>query len=257
MERKTGNAFLLGEDVSLPKGQESGLNKTPGSRSAIRNTTARGTARMPVSRCTKMIAISPFTSATKQEILDFIRAQPKALIVLPGNQSNTPSPRQIQRVISTGAMVFAEGAKGQNGRPAFIITKSRISKMPSQVFARKPTADNIEALAAILPHRTIRLGRRRATFFICGELIAFNPDGRVKHNRKLDYDIIINPAHSIMGHWNHLDKKLTSLSCESVAVYVTNNDRNHHLNSDIRIYKDGVLKKRNSGINIAWSECPI
>jgi hypothetical protein len=212
---------------------------------------------MPVSGCKKIIAVSPFASATKQEILDFIREQPKALIVLPGNQNNTPSPGQIQRVLHGGALAFAEGKKGKNGRPAFIIAKSKVNRMPSQVFATRPTANDIDDLADALPRRTIRIGRRRATFFICGELIAFNPDGSVKHKRKLDHDIVINPAHTLMGHWNHLRKKLERLSHNSIAVYVTNNVKDRHLSSDVRIYRDGKLMKRNRGINIAWSECPI
>ena len=129
--------------------------------------------------------------------------------------------------------------------------------MTSQIFARKPTADDIKALGDALPRRTIRIGRRRATFFICGELIALNPDGSVKHKRKLDHDIVINPAHTLMGHWNHLGKKLERLSRGSISVYVTNNIKDRHLTSDVRIYKDGKLMKRHSGINIAWSECPI
>jgi len=40
-------------------------------------------------------------------------------------------------------------------------------------------------------------------------------------------------------------------------VYVTNNVKNRHLSSDVRIYKDGKLMERKRGINIAWSECPI
>jgi len=204
MERAAGNPFVLGKGGGPSSKQKPGLNKGHGSRSPI------GSEAKPASisgaRCTRIIAVSPFARATKKEIADFVATHPKALIVLPGNSSNTPSPRQIQRVIRSGAMTFAEGAKGKNGRPALIISKSRISKIPPQIFAKKPTADNIKALAAVLPHRTIRIGRRRATFFICGELIAFNPDGSVKHKRKLDYDIVINPAHTLMGHWNHLGK---------------------------------------------------
>lgn len=215
------------------------------------------TPKLPATGCTEIIAISPFASATKKEILHFLAMHPKALIVLPGNGGNTPSPRQIQRSMHRGSIVFAEGKERKNGRPAFIIAKGEISRMPSQIFAKKPTASHIDLLAAILPSRTIRVGKRKATFFICGELIAFNPDGSVKHNRKLEHDIVINPAHTLMGHWNHLRKKLERLSRGSIAVYVTNNTEGHHLTSDVRIYKNGTLVKRNCGKNIAWSECPI
>lgn len=231
--------------------RKSRLNKRHGSRIAI------GSAATPLrifgARCMRIIAVSPFTRATKKEIEDFIATRPRALIVLPGSWTNTPSPRKIQCAIRGGSVVFAEGEKGKKGRSGLIIAKSKINRMPPQVFSKKPT----ESLAAVLPYRTIWLGRRTVTFFICGELIAFNPDGSVKHHRKLDHDTVINPAHTLMGHWNHLGKKLERLSRNSITVYVTNNIKNRHLTSDVRIYKDGELMKRHRGKNVAWSVCRI
>jgi hypothetical protein len=205
----------------------------------------------------RLFAISPFSQALRQEILRFLATLPPSLVVLPGRSDNTPTPRQIQRVIHRGSLVFAEGAPGSNGRPAFIITRQKLKKMPSQVFARSPKAADMDALAAILPQRTIRVGKRSVTFLICGELIAFNPNGSTKHRRDLHYDIIVNPAHTTMGHWNHLGEKLARLSKRSIAVYVTNNDHDRHITSDVRIYKDGELMKRHRGVNIAWSKCVI
>jgi hypothetical protein len=233
------------------------LTKDQKSRITRRTPVASGVFKTAAADCERIIAISPFASATKKDILRFLATLPKAMIVLPGNSTNTPSPREIQTVMRRGSVVFAEGGKRKNGRPAFIVTHRAITRMPSQIFAKKPKAADIDDLAAILPQRTILLGDRTVTFFICGELIAFNADGRAKHKRKIDYDILINPAHTIMGHWNHLGKKLKRLSRGSVAVYVTNNSSDHHLTSDVRIYTNGLLLKRNSDINIAWSECSI
>jgi len=127
-------------------------------------------------------------------------------------------------------VVFAEGKERRNGRPAFIIGNGKISRKPSQIFAKKPQASDIDTLAAVLPGRTIPVGKRKATFFICGELIAFNPDRSMKHNRKLAHDIVINPAHTLMGHWNHLRKKLQRLSRGTIAVYITNKHRRSSFN---------------------------
>jgi hypothetical protein len=254
MAWREGNAFLLGKALMLSN-QKPRLSRKGASRSSLGN--AAGPVEISAAGCTRVIAISPFARATKKEIVDFVAMHPKSLIVLPGNWSNTPSVRKIQRAIHGGSVVFTEGAKGKNGRPAFIISKSRISKMPSQIFAKKPRAADIKALTHALPRRTIRVGRQKATFFICGELIAFNPDGTVKHKRKFDHDIVINPAHTLMGHWNHLGKKLASLSEGSIAVYVTNNVKDRHLTSDVHIYKDGELVKRNRRESLAWSECRI
>jgi hypothetical protein len=205
----------------------------------------------------RVFAVSPFQIASWKEILHFLATLPSSLIVLPGYSANTPSPRQIQRVIHRKSLVFAEGAPGKNGCSAFIITHQSLKRMPSQVFSQSPKAADMDALAAILPQRTIRVGKREVTFLICGELMALNPDGSTKHRRELQYDIIVNPAHTTMGHWNHLGKKLARLSRRSIAVYVTNNDHNRHITSDVRIYNEGVLMERHSDINIAWSECVI
>jgi hypothetical protein len=212
----------------------------------------------------RIVAISPFTNASRADILRFLAGLPRSLVLLPGRSSNTPSPNQIQRIIRRGSWVFVEGPGTKEKRPgrkkrrlAFLVSKGSIRTMPSQLFSVRPTAGNIDQLVALLPQRTFRFGKRSVTFLICGEILAFNPDGTTKHRRKLHFDILANPSHTVMGHWNHLGKKLKVLSRRSVAVHVANNDRNHHLKTDVRIYKDGVPVKRSSDINIAWSECVI
>lgn len=129
--------------------------------------------------------------------------------------------------------------------------------MPPQILKASPTAKEMDRLKTMLPERTIAVGKRKASFIICGEILAFNPDGSTKHRRRLDVDILINPVHTLMGRWGSLGKKPKRLSHRSVAVHVANNDRNHHLTSDVRIYKNGALMKRHRGKNIAWSECRI
>jgi hypothetical protein len=206
----------------------------------------------------RIFAVSPFEDASGKEILRFLATLPKALIVLPGHSGNSPSPRQIQHVIRRGSVVFVEGAARKANRPAFIVTKQNIKKIPSQIFSRAPTAEEMDRLMAILPERTISVGKRKVTFFICGEILAFDPDGDTKHRRKLDYDILANPAHTVMGHWNHLGKKLNRLSRGSVALHVTNNDRNRSaITTDVRIYKNGVQSKRHHEVSLAWSECEM
>lgn len=212
----------------------------------------------------RIFAVSPFTTASRAEILHFLSGLPRGLVLLPGRSSNTPSPNQIQKVIRQGSSVFVEGPGIKEKRPgrkkkclAFLVSKGKIRIMPSQLFSLRPTAGDIDQLVALLPQRTFRFGKRSITFLICGEILAFNPDGTTKHRRKLHFDILANPSHTVMGHWNHLDKKLKALSRGSVAVHVANNDRNHQLKTDVRIYKDGVRVKRNSGSNIAWSECLV
>jgi hypothetical protein len=212
----------------------------------------------------RIFAISPFENASRKEILDFLAKLPQGLIILPGHCGNTPSPRQVQGVIAPGAMAFVEGPgrkvaspKYKRKRPGYIVRKRGVTRMPPQIFKTLPTAEEMDRLAAILPQRTIAVGKRKASFIICGEILGFKPDGSTKHRRRLNLDILINPVHRIMGRWGKLGKKLKRLSRRSVVVHVSNNDRNHHLTTDVRIYKDGRLRKRHRGKNIAWSECRI
>jgi hypothetical protein len=85
----------------------------------------------------RIIAVSPFETATRPEILKFVAKHPKALIVLPGNYPNTPSRRQIQRVIRRGSVVLAE----ESGCP-FLITRHRVlftaaSDFPKSAYGTK------------------------------------------------------------------------------------------------------------------------
>lgn len=207
----------------------------------------------------KLCAVSPFTNTSEAEILAFLANATAALVLLPGRSQNTPSPEKVQSAICSGVSVFVEGKGKKKEATPYLVTSSKLMPMPRQIFSERPTAQQIDDLVACLPSRTFAIGSRMVTFFICGELIAFNPDGSVKHGRQLSYDILANPSHTIMGHWNHLGKKLSSLSRHSAAMYVTNNDRNHSgITTDVRIYKHGEeLINRTVHGKITWCECKI
>jgi hypothetical protein len=117
----------------------------------------------------------------------------------------------------------------------------------------------MDKLVAAWSSRTFRIASRKVTFAICGEINAFNPDGHVKYGRDLPFDILVNPAHTLMGRWQHLGRKLSALSKAKVVIHVANNDRNHeHLKTDVRIYVDGVPQdaSQHAG-NLKWCECEI
>jgi len=116
---------------------------------------APGDLRIGAGNGFKIIAVSPFEIATGQEILRFLATLPKALIVLPGNYRNTPSPHQIQRAIRRGSVAFTEGP----GCP-FLITRHRALLLPPQIFANAPSAQEMERLVRTLPQRTISIGNR-------------------------------------------------------------------------------------------------
>ncbi len=187
-------------------------------------------------------AISPFVNASEPEILTFLAEASADLVLLPGHSRNTPPPEKVKNIIRSGVSVFVECKGKKMETTPYLVTSRELMPMPQQIFAQNPSAEQMDRLAAILPNRTFRISSRFVTFFICGELIAFNPDGSVKYGRQLPYDILANPAHTIMGHWNHLGKKLSALSQRSAAIYATNNDRNHSgITTDVRIYKYGML----------------
>jgi len=100
--------------------------------------------------------------------------------------------------------------------------------MPSQIFAVDPTTCDLDQLQGIWAERTHKIGGRKVSFAICGEIDAFAKDGSVKSGRQLKYDVIVNPTHTTRGRWNHLGEKLRNLSAGTVVVHVANNDYNHH-----------------------------
>lgn len=54
-------------------------------------------------------AISPFKSATKQEIIELVCKAEKGLVVLQGyNSYNMPSPKELREVVPPGLFVFVE-----------------------------------------------------------------------------------------------------------------------------------------------------
>lgn len=203
----------------------------------------------------KLCAVSPFQKASKSEILAFLATATADLVVLPGHSSNTPVPDEVQSVIQGNVSVFVEG---KGGTPC-LVKKGELIPMPRQIFSHHPSARELDRLSEMLPKRTFSFGSRTVTFLICGEIIAFNPDGNVKHGRQLPYDILANPAHSLMGHWNHLGTKLTNLSLGSAVLYAANNERNHGtITTDVRIYQNGLLLQgRQSMEMLSWCECEI
>jgi len=118
----------------------------------------------------------------------------------------------------------------------------------------------MDDLVKAWPNRTFPIGSKKVTFAICGEINGFNPDGHVKHGRTLRlFDILANPVHRVMGRWQHLGRKLKALSKGKVVIHVSNNERNHNLSTDLRIYINETLQKINiqHAGTLKWCECKI
>ena len=133
--------------------------------------------------------------------------------------------------------------------------------MPCQSFGKSPTSVDMARLSEAWPDRTFVVGSRKVTFVLCGEINGFDLDGRVKHDQ-LPFvpDILANPAHTIMGHWNHLGKKLSGLSSGGrVAIHATNNNHNRDaLTTDVRIYIDEKLQGATQFAGkLKWCECEL
>lgn len=212
-----------------------------------------------------ILAISPFQIATSDQILSTLSEADADLVVLPGYARNMPSPVSVQQVIRPGVAIFLEevGKKGETGKKhsstPFLVTSSSVTPMPKQIFCTNPCARDIDHLAQAFGRRTFRIANRAVTFVLCGEIIAFNPDGSVKHNRHLPFDVLVNPAHTPMGRWHVLGRKLESLSRQSVALHVTNNDRDRQkLTTDVRIYHRGSnVTRRKHNLFSAWARYAI
>ena len=208
----------------------------------------------------KLCAVSPFTSASESDILDFIGKASYDLIVLPGASSNSPDPAKIRNLLQRGVRVFLERkGSGKQKHTPLLVTQNGFIEMPRQVFESNPSAEDMKRLARAWSRRTFSVGTRAVTVAICGEILGFNPDGTVKHGRELPFDVLVNPAHSKMGRWHHLGKKLANLSRGTIVVHIANNDSDHSaVTTDVRMYRNGkLLRNRQCSSVLAWCEGEI
>jgi hypothetical protein len=191
----------------------------------------------------KICAVSPWTAASADEILGFLREAVADLVVLPGECENTPPLREGQGAIARGVSVFIQQGRSKAEATSYPVTRDRAHSMPRQIFAKSPTSGDMDNLARAWPDRTFPIRSRKVTFAICGEINGFDPDGQAKHGRVLPFDILANPVHTVMGRWQHLGPKLEALSDGKVVIHVANNDRNHsRLTTDVRIYVNRSLQ---------------
>jgi hypothetical protein len=208
----------------------------------------------------KTCVVSPFVSATRSEILAFLETMTARLVMLPGVARNTPTPEAVQAVIGRDVSVFVEfGGRKAKATP-YLVTRRTVSPMPRQIFGEHPSAAQMDKLAENLPARTFTVGDRQVTFLICGENIAFSPDGSTKHKRRLAIpDILANPAHSLMSRWQHLGRKFAELSRRSAFLHAANNNRESpDVTTDVRIYRRGrLMPGRQVEGRIAWCECDV
>ena len=170
----------------------------------------------------KICAISPFFSATQKEILNFISSINHDLIVLPGNASNHPTIKQIQKHINKKSHVFVEIGNGKLSSRPWIVSKNHTIQMPKQIFVQNPKASDLDLLQKAWLQRTQIISNKKVSFAICGEVDGFTKNGLVKYRRNLPFEVLINPTHTVRGRWNHLGPKLSNLSHKKVVVHTAN-----------------------------------
>lgn len=223
----------------------------------------------------KILALAPFVNTgrdqtarrvnqrTREQILKMLGSSNAQLIVLPGYCKDiTPSPEQLQGVLAAGSVAFVEGpgSKGSKCGWPYLVTPKTIIRMPKQCFAQEPKRKDIEAFCSAIPCRTHEIAGHRFVFVLCGEITGFERDGTLKYGMAAPEGIVINPAHTPMGRWGVLGKKLEALSSGSLAVHVANNTSKHPSGSktDVRIYRDSKhVKRQSSDDRLAWCECVI
>jgi len=206
----------------------------------------------------KICAISPFSNASKKEMLTFISTLNHDLIVLPGNGPNHPSCNLIQQCMQTNSRVFVEVGSGKFASKPWLVSKTSLIQMPDQIFAQTPRTGDIDALELAWPKRTFSISERVVSFAICGEIDGFSKNGSVKYGRKLPFDVLINPTHTIRGRWNHLGVKLSNLSIGTAVIHTANNNKNKfNLTTHLRLYVNGVICTRQNTGKLTWSECQI
>lgn len=216
----------------------------------------------------KVNVVSPFTRARSSQIADYLSKSDALLTILPGISENHPRVEEVQDVIKDGKYVFMEvmdttqTAKKMEMWPS-IISNGDIRRMPKQLFAQNPRPGDIAELMDIWDDRTVEFtsgGKTVSlTFIICGEINGFNPDGKLKYGYSYKKTNIVNPCHTIMGHWNWLKPKLENISIGNTLIYVSNNDRNSSaITSSLRIYRNGhQTEMRRSAPGMTWAQTEI
>ena len=201
----------------------------------------------------KIIAIAPLDRSSSAHILTLVSELHADLIVLPGYWHNTPSITRIRKALPKGAWVFLESREKLHSLPV-LISSSAIVKLPQQVFGTSPTKQQLFDLESCFAHRTVQIGEQCVSFILCGEINAFQTDGATKSGINLPFEILINPAHFVMGRWHILGRKLSTLSHRGVVVNVANNHKNSdRLTIDVRIYAGGrQVGERNQNEFAAW-----
>ncbi|MGY2199455.1 hypothetical protein [Pseudomonas gingeri] len=197
----------------------------------------------------KITAISPFNSASALSIVQLVSDIDSGLVILPGYAVNTPSVAAIRKMLKPGVFVFLEssgkaktGPASKLGRTPSFVSLDQVIRMPGQVFESTPKRKELRDLEAHFPKRTFLIDGRQVSFILCGEINAFQPDGTTKKGVELPFDILVNPAHSVMGRWNVLHPKLAALSKKRVVIHVANNTKDRpKLTTDVRIYANGEM----------------
>ncbi len=187
----------------------------------------------------KITAIAPLDRSGSIHILTLVSELNADLIILPGYRHNTPSITRIRKALPKGAWAFLESGEKLHSAPV-LISSSVTVELPRQVFGTSPTKQQLFDLESCFAHRTVQIGKQCVSFILCGEINAFQADGTTKSGINLPFDILINPAHFVMGRWHILGRKLSTLSHRGVVVHVANNHKNsHRLTTDVRIYVGG------------------
>ncbi|MEE1925316.1 hypothetical protein V0R50_26405 [Pseudomonas sp. 148P] len=187
----------------------------------------------------KITALSPHQNSTEEQILAVISTLEADLIILPGNFENTPSLAKIRQALPDDTWIFVEPGEKMKGH-SVVLSRSDTIKLPIQVFAELPGRQELSSLESCFPQRTVQIGKRSVSFIICGEINAFQQDGTTKSGIDLPFEILINPAHTVMGRWHILGRKLSALSHRGVVVHVANNNRKSPwISTGVRIYASG------------------
>jgi hypothetical protein len=116
----------------------------------------------------KLCALSPFTIASRDEILSFLKQSTAELIVLPGVCKNVPTVAHVQAVIRRGVAVSVQEQEGKSKVEAisYFVTCDKAQSMPHQFFSQSPSTKGIDNLVAASSKRTFDVGSRKVTFVI-------------------------------------------------------------------------------------------
>ena len=150
-----------------------------------------------------------------------------------------------------GMYLFAEAGDYRLGRPDGSLYPITFGELFST--SKEATPDKVRDLISKLStNRLLNIDNKMFALMICGENNIIRNQQSLENQPSVrhvggqwpqPYDILLNPAHTVMGNWGKLEKRFSLFSSQNrLALFCTNNtSHSSSWRSCLRFYRNGNL----------------